>query len=170
MRWNGFTAKRFPRLARFGLPAPGTWRKPQRCRWPWNWISAVTVFRRPAGSWQTTTLFSDRDPVAGWSLARTPKGATTPIACPRPDRHARSSARCAGACRIWIRHPFVFLGMIGSRRKARVIREQFVRQNIATADQMARVACPVGVDIRAQTTREIAVSIMGRSTFKNALN
>ena len=68
----------------------------------------------------------------------------------------------------WVRQPFVFLGMIGSRRKARVIREQFVRQNIATADQMARVACPVGVDIRAQTTREIAVSIMGQYIQKRA--
>jgi xanthine dehydrogenase accessory factor len=68
----------------------------------------------------------------------------------------------------WVRQPFGFLGMIGSRRKARVIREQFVRQNIATSDQMARVACPVGVDIRAQTTREIAVSIMGQYIQKRA--
>jgi len=72
----------------------------------------------------------------------------------------------------WIRHPFVFLGMIGSRRKARIIREQFVRQQIASAEEMDRVACPVGVDIRAQSTPEIAVSVMGqfiqkRSEYQN---
>src|SRR5208283_2070180 len=40
----------------------------------------------------------------------------------------------------WIHCPFVFLGMIGSRRKARIIREQFVRQNIASAEEMDKVA------------------------------
>jgi xanthine dehydrogenase accessory factor len=68
----------------------------------------------------------------------------------------------------WIHRPFVFLGMIGSRRKARVIREQFVRQKLATAEEMVRVACPVGVDIRAQSTREIAVSIMAQYIQKRA--
>lgn len=68
----------------------------------------------------------------------------------------------------WIRRPFIFLGMIGSRRKARVIREQFVRQKVASAEQIAGVACPVGVDIRAQSTTEIAVSIMAQYIQKRA--
>ena len=33
----------------------------------------------------------------------------------------------------WIHFPFAFLGLIGSRRKARIMREQFLKQNIATA-------------------------------------
>ncbi len=68
----------------------------------------------------------------------------------------------------WIHRPFIFLGMIGSRRKARIIREQFVRQNIASAEEMEKVACPVGVDILAQSTQEIGVSILAQFIQKRA--
>lgn len=62
----------------------------------------------------------------------------------------------------WIHFPFVFLGMIGSRRKARIMREQFIKQKVATAEQFDRVACPVGLDIAAVGTHEIAVSILAQ--------
>jgi xanthine dehydrogenase accessory factor len=68
----------------------------------------------------------------------------------------------------WIHRPFVFLGMIGSRRKARIIRDQFVRQNIASAAEMDKVACPVGVDILAQSTQEIGISIMAQFIQKRS--
>lgn len=68
----------------------------------------------------------------------------------------------------WIHHPFAFLGMIGSRRKARIIHEQFLRQKIATAEQLARVATPVGVDIRAVGVNEIAVSVVAQLIQKRA--
>jgi xanthine dehydrogenase accessory factor len=68
----------------------------------------------------------------------------------------------------WIHFPFAFLGMIGSRRKARIMREQFLRQKIATAEQFDRVACPVGLDIKAVSTHEIAVSIMAQFIQKRA--
>jgi len=68
----------------------------------------------------------------------------------------------------WIQRPFAFLGMIGSRRKARIIREQFVRDKIATPQQMDAVACPVGLDIAARSTHEIAVSIMAQFIQKRA--
>jgi xanthine dehydrogenase accessory factor len=68
----------------------------------------------------------------------------------------------------WIHHPFVFLGMIGSRRKARIMREQFLKQNIATAQQFDKIACPVGVDIKAVSTHEIAVSAMAQFIQKRA--
>jgi len=68
----------------------------------------------------------------------------------------------------WIHLPFVFLGMIGSRRKARIMREQFLKQKIATAEQFDQIACPVGVDIRAQSTQEIAVSILAQFIQKRA--
>ncbi len=68
----------------------------------------------------------------------------------------------------WIHRPFVFLGMIGSRRKARIIREQFIRQNMASAAELDRLACPVGVDIHAQSTPEIAVSVMAQFIRKRA--
>ncbi len=68
----------------------------------------------------------------------------------------------------WIRHPFVFLGMIGSRRKARIMRDQFLKQKIASAEQFDKIACPVGVDIKAVSTQEIAVSVMAQFIQKRA--
>ncbi len=68
----------------------------------------------------------------------------------------------------WIQRPFEFLGMIGSKRKARIIREQFVRQKIASQEQMVKVACPVGLDIHAQTTSEIAISILAQYVQKRS--
>ena len=68
----------------------------------------------------------------------------------------------------WIHHPFVFLGMIGSRRKARIMREQFLKQNIAPAEQFDKIACPVGVEIQAVGTHEIAVSVMAQFIQKRA--
>ncbi len=68
----------------------------------------------------------------------------------------------------WIHFPFAFLGLIGSRRKARIIREQFIKQNLATAEEFDRVACPVGLDIAAVGTHEIAVSILAQLIQKRA--
>ena len=68
----------------------------------------------------------------------------------------------------WIHRPFAFLGMIGSTRKARTMREHFVQEGIATAEELERVACPVGVRIRSQTPQEIAVSIMAQYIDKRA--
>jgi xanthine dehydrogenase accessory factor len=68
----------------------------------------------------------------------------------------------------WIHRPFQFLGMIGSSRKARTISEHFVKTKIATAEEVARVACPVGVKIRSQSVIEIAVDILAQYIDKRA--
>jgi len=68
----------------------------------------------------------------------------------------------------WIHRPFQFLGMIGSARKARTISEHFVKTKIATAEEMARVACPVGIKIRSQSVMEIAVDILAQYIDKRA--
>lgn len=68
----------------------------------------------------------------------------------------------------WIHRPFLFLGMIGSARKARTIFDHFREENIATPEQLARVACPVGIKIRSQSVQEIAVSIMAQFIDKRA--
>lgn len=68
----------------------------------------------------------------------------------------------------WIHKPFLFLGMIGSARKARTIFDHFAEEKIATTEQMARVACPVGIKIRSQSVPEIAVSIMAQYIDKRA--
>ena len=68
----------------------------------------------------------------------------------------------------WIHRPFQFLGMIGSTRKARTIAEHFVKKKIATAEEISRVACPVGIRIRSRSVMEIAVDIMAQYIDKRA--
>lgn len=68
----------------------------------------------------------------------------------------------------WIHRPFVFVGMIGSARKARTIFEHFIDEKLATPEELKRVACPVGIKIRSQTVQEIAVSIMAQFIDKRA--
>lgn len=62
----------------------------------------------------------------------------------------------------WATKPFAFLGMIGSLRKRRIIFERFLSEGLATAEQLERVACPVGLDIQAISPQEIAVSIVAQ--------
>lgn len=68
----------------------------------------------------------------------------------------------------WIHRPFSFLGMIGSTRKARTIAEHFANKKIASAEEVARVACPVGVRIRSRSVMEIAVDILAQYIDKRA--
>ncbi|MBU6399388.1 MAG: XdhC family protein [Verrucomicrobia bacterium] len=68
----------------------------------------------------------------------------------------------------WVHRPFVFLGLIGSRRKARLIFGQFLEDHLATAAELAPVACPVGLDIGAQSVPEIAVSVLAQFIQRRA--
>jgi xanthine dehydrogenase accessory factor len=68
----------------------------------------------------------------------------------------------------WIQKPFVFIGMIGSKRKKQIIFSHFVKEKIATEQQLSEVACPVGIDIDAVSVPEIAVSIMAQFVQKRA--
>jgi len=68
----------------------------------------------------------------------------------------------------WIHKPFLFLGMIGSARKARTIFEHFTDEKIATPEELQRVACPVGIKIGSQTVAEIAVSIIAQFIERRA--
>src|SRR6185503_796488 len=70
--------------------------------------------------------------------------------------------------REWVNRPFAFLGMIGSKRKRRIIFDQFVQENIATEEQLARVECPVGIDIDAVAVPEIAISIAAQLVQRRA--
>lgn len=68
----------------------------------------------------------------------------------------------------WLHRPFGFLGMIGSGRKLRLIRDGFVDKGLATPDDFARLACPVGLAIGAVSVHEIAVSILAQYIQKRA--
>lgn len=96
------------------------------------------------------------------------------LALTPPDRPSfglivtRGHRHDALVLRSWLRKPFVFLGMIGSSRKARIIRDHFLEEKLATTADWERVACPVGLPIRSQSVMEIAVSIMAQFIQKRA--
>ena len=77
-------------------------------------------------------------------------------------RHPRFALGLISSVESWVHQPFLFLGMIGSSRKWRMIREGFIKTGVATAAELNRVRCPVGVEIDAVSVQEIAVSIMAQ--------
>ncbi len=71
----------------------------------------------------------------------------------------RGHARDADALRAAVRRKAAYIGMIGSRRKVRLMRRLFLERGWATPRQWARVHTPIGLPIGSQTVAEIAVSI-----------
>ncbi len=61
--------------------------------------------------------------------------------------------------KLFIGSPAGYIGMIGSRKKTILIREQFLAEGWATEEQWARIHAPVGLDIHSETVEEIALSI-----------
>lgn len=55
--------------------------------------------------------------------------------------------------------PVAYLGMIGSRAKKKVLFEE-LRSEGFSEEELARVRCPIGLPIGAETPEEIAVSIL----------
>jgi xanthine dehydrogenase accessory factor len=93
---------------------------------------------------------------------------------PLPDRPSfglivtRGHRHDSLVLREWLRKPFLFIGMIGSERKARIIFDHFLAEKIATEIELQRVACPVGIKMRSTSVPEIAVSIMAQFIDKRA--
>ena len=125
------------------------------------------------------TVFDDRPALASHDFFPREvflKSGTWPelLAWPLPDVPGfglivtRGHRHDALVLKDWIHKPFLFLGMIGSSRKARTLYEHFIEEKIATPEEWSRVACPVGIKIRSQSVAEIAVSIMAQFIEKRA--
>jgi len=52
-----------------------------------------------------------------------------------------------------------YIGMIGSRRKVKQMRMEFIEKGWATPEQFDRIYAPIGMDISSTTIQEIAISI-----------
>ncbi len=65
----------------------------------------------------------------------------------------------ANALEVCINKPFKYIGMIGSKRKVALIRDNFIKSGIAASEQFDRIFSPIGLNIGALTVPEIAVSI-----------
>jgi xanthine dehydrogenase accessory factor len=55
-----------------------------------------------------------------------------------------------------------YIGMIGSRRKTRLLKEEFLANNWATKEELDSIYAPIGLDIHSKTVQEIAISIAGQ--------
>jgi xanthine dehydrogenase accessory factor len=63
------------------------------------------------------------------------------------------------ALRACIKTDAAYIGMIGSRTKIALMREQFLEKEWATEEEWDRVHAPIGLDIHSKTVEEIAISI-----------
>ncbi len=55
-----------------------------------------------------------------------------------------------------------YLGMIGSNRKIEKIKNYYLSQKILTSEDMSEIDWPMGISIKCETPREIAISIMAK--------
>ena len=65
----------------------------------------------------------------------------------------------AAALRQCISSEASYIGMIGSARKIKLMRQKFLEEEWATSRQFDRVYAPIGIDIQSKTVEEIAISI-----------
>ena len=71
----------------------------------------------------------------------------------------RGHSQDAEALRASIHSAAAYIGMIGSRNKVALMRERFLREGWASAEEWDRVHTPIGLKIGSKTVEEIAVSI-----------
>jgi xanthine dehydrogenase accessory factor len=71
----------------------------------------------------------------------------------------RGHSHDADALRACIHSPAAYIGMIGSRHKVALMREHFLSEGWASAQEWDRVRTPIGLKIGSVTVEEIAVSI-----------
>jgi xanthine dehydrogenase accessory factor len=65
----------------------------------------------------------------------------------------------AEALRECIASDAAYIGMIGSARKVKLMREKFLERGWASEEQFDRIHAPIGLDIGSKTVEEIALSI-----------
>jgi xanthine dehydrogenase accessory factor len=72
---------------------------------------------------------------------------------------SRSHSEDARALEACVNSEAGYIGMIGSRRKIKLMRDKFLNENICSLERWDEVYTPIGIDIKAKTVEEIAVSI-----------
>jgi xanthine dehydrogenase accessory factor len=70
-----------------------------------------------------------------------------------------------------MKKPFAYLGMIGSQRKVEITKKRFMETMNFSKEDLEKVDMPMGLDIRAETPDEIAISILSKLIeVKNKVN
>ncbi|MCF8226561.1 MAG: XdhC family protein [Bacteroidales bacterium] len=65
----------------------------------------------------------------------------------------------ADALKACISHDIPYIGMIGSRKKIRTLKEKFLMEGWSTREEFERVHAPIGIEIGSISVQEIALSI-----------
>jgi xanthine dehydrogenase accessory factor len=60
------------------------------------------------------------------------------------------------------RKPHAYIGMIGSTRKVETARKRFIEEKILTEEELEQIDMPIGIRLRAETPREIAICIVAK--------
>ena len=76
----------------------------------------------------------------------------------------------AEALRACVRYGASYIGMVGSRTKIALMREEFLAKRWATPAQFDRVHAPIGLPIGSKTVQEIAVSIAAELALERRRN
>lgn len=71
----------------------------------------------------------------------------------------RGHAHDADALKACIGSDAGYIGMIGSKKKVKQMRKEFIGNGWASSEQFNRIHAPVGIDIASTTIQEIAISI-----------
>ncbi|MBQ3321536.1 MAG: XdhC family protein [Firmicutes bacterium] len=66
-----------------------------------------------------------------------------------------------------LRKPHAYLGMIGSRHKNQILREQLLSEGFAQ-EELDKVYAPIGLDIKSETPEEISISIAAEMVLVRA--
>lgn len=81
-----------------------------------------------------------------------------------PECFVAVVTRCHRTDRLALRQvvgrPLRYLGLIGSRRKKKVVLDQLRQSDGASPDALERIRCPIGLPIGGDSPEEIAVSIV----------
>lgn len=82
----------------------------------------------------------------------------------------RGHSRDTEALRACIKREAAYIGMIGSSRKVRLVREKFLEEEWATPQEFDRLHAPIGLAIGSATVEEIAVSIAAQLVMVRSQN
>lgn len=55
-----------------------------------------------------------------------------------------------------------YAGMIGSKRKVALAKKKFIEENILNNEELEKIDMPIGIECKAETPQEIAVSIVAK--------
>lgn len=93
----------------------------------------------------------------GETLSKFPRDPDSYVVIVTPSSQQDAAALAA----VWER-PARYVGLMGSRRKIRLLRQALVESGTVTEDEFDRVYAPIGLNIGAVTVPEIATSIVAQ--------